>query len=56
VFTLPVPGAHNVENALGAIAACVALGVPLADMVAPSRASRAWRDDSSRSVWCAASR
>jgi len=35
VFTLPVPGAHNVENALGAIAACVALGVPLADMVAP---------------------
>ena len=35
LFTLPVPGAHNVENALGAIAACVALGVPLADMVAP---------------------
>lgn len=35
VFTLPVPGQHNVENALGAIAACVALGVPLADMVAP---------------------
>lgn len=35
LFTLPVPGAHNVENALGAIAACVALGVPLADMVPP---------------------
>ncbi len=34
-FTLPVPGAHNIENALGAIAACVALGVPLADMVPP---------------------
>ena len=34
-FTLPVPGAHNVENALGAIAACSALGVPLSDMVAP---------------------
>ena len=30
-FTLPVPGAHNVENALAAIAACRALGVPLAD-------------------------
>lgn len=34
-FTLPVPGHHNVENALGAIAACTALGVPLADMVPP---------------------
>ena len=34
-FTLPVPGAHNVENALGAIAACRALGVELAEMVAP---------------------
>ena len=34
-FTLPVPGRHNVENALGAIAACRAVGVPLADMVAP---------------------
>ena len=31
-FTLPVPGAHNVENALGAIAACRALGVELAEM------------------------
>jgi UDP-N-acetylmuramate-alanine ligase len=34
-FTLPVPGRHNVANALAAIAACRALGVPLADMVAP---------------------
>jgi len=32
---LPVPGRHNVENALGAIAACQALGVDFADMVAP---------------------
>ncbi len=35
VFTLPVPGAHNIENALAAITACRALGVALADMVAP---------------------
>ena len=34
-FTLPVPGRHNVENALAAMAACRALGVPLAAMVAP---------------------
>jgi UDP-N-acetylmuramate--alanine ligase len=34
-FRLPVPGRHNVENALGAIAACRAVGVPLPDMVAP---------------------
>ncbi len=34
-FALPVPGRHNVENALAAIAACRAVGVPLADMVAP---------------------
>ena len=34
-FSLPVPGKHNVANALGAIAACRALDVPLADMVAP---------------------
>jgi UDP-N-acetylmuramate--alanine ligase len=34
-FTLPVPGAHNVENALGAIAACRALGLGLEEMVAP---------------------
>jgi UDP-N-acetylmuramate--alanine ligase len=33
-FTLPVPGAHNVENALGAIAACRALGVELDEMPA----------------------
>jgi UDP-N-acetylmuramate--alanine ligase len=32
-FTLPVPGAHNIENALGAIAACLALGVSLGEMV-----------------------
>jgi UDP-N-acetylmuramate--alanine ligase len=35
VFSLPVPGRHNVENALAAIAACEALGVPLRDMVEP---------------------
>ncbi len=34
-FTLPVPGRHNVENALAAIAACRAVGVPLAGMAAP---------------------
>ena len=34
-FTLPVPGAHNAENALAAIAVCRALDVPLADMAAP---------------------
>ena len=34
-FTLPVPGRHNVENALGAIAACKALGVGYAEMVEP---------------------
>jgi UDP-N-acetylmuramate--alanine ligase len=34
-FRLPVPGRHNVENALAAIAACDALGVALLDMVEP---------------------
>jgi UDP-N-acetylmuramate--alanine ligase len=34
-FALPVPGRHNVANALAAIAAARALDVPLADMVAP---------------------
>lgn len=34
-FTLPVPGRHNVMNALAAIAACRRLEVALADMVAP---------------------
>jgi UDP-N-acetylmuramate-alanine ligase len=34
-FRLPVPGRHNVENALAAIAACSVLGVPLAVMVEP---------------------
>jgi len=34
-FTLPVPGAHNVQNALGAIAACRTLGVRLPEMVGP---------------------
>jgi UDP-N-acetylmuramate--alanine ligase len=34
-FRLPVPGRHNVENALAAIAACRAAGVPLPPMVAP---------------------
>jgi len=34
-FRLPVPGRHNVENALAALAACGAVGVPLEAMVAP---------------------
>nr|WP_275975651.1 L,D-transpeptidase family protein [Geothrix terrae] len=34
-FVLPVPGVHNVEDALAALAACQALGVPLEDMVVP---------------------
>jgi UDP-N-acetylmuramate--alanine ligase len=34
-FELPVPGAHNVANALAAIAACRVLGVELAEMVGP---------------------
>jgi UDP-N-acetylmuramate-alanine ligase len=34
-FTLPVPGRHNVENALAAIAASHAVGVPLEEMAAP---------------------
>ncbi|MGH7729939.1 MAG: glutamate ligase domain-containing protein, partial [Candidatus Eiseniibacteriota bacterium] len=34
-FTLPVPGRHNVENALAAIAASRKLDVPLTAMVAP---------------------
>jgi UDP-N-acetylmuramate--alanine ligase len=34
-FTLPVPGRHNVENAVAAIAACRALDVPFAEMSGP---------------------
>ncbi len=34
-FRLPVPGRHNVENALAAMAACRALGVPLPDLAGP---------------------
>ena len=34
-FTLPVPGRHNVLNALAAIAVGRVLGVPLGDMVEP---------------------
>lgn len=34
-FMLPVPGEHNVRNALGAIAVCRALDVPLADLSGP---------------------
>jgi UDP-N-acetylmuramate--alanine ligase len=34
-FSLPVPGRHNVANALAAIAACRALDVPLAAMTVP---------------------
>jgi UDP-N-acetylmuramate--alanine ligase len=32
-FRLPIPGRHNVANALAAIAACRAVGVPLVEMV-----------------------
>ncbi len=35
MFELPVPGAHNVANALAAIAACRVLGVALEEMAAP---------------------
>jgi UDP-N-acetylmuramate--alanine ligase len=35
LFTLPVPGAHNVANALAAIATCRVLGVELDEMVTP---------------------
>ena len=34
-FRLPVPGRHNIENALAAIATCTAVEVPLPAMVAP---------------------
>lgn len=34
-FTLPVPGKHNIENALATIAVCQALGVALNEMVTP---------------------
>jgi UDP-N-acetylmuramate--L-alanine ligase len=34
-FDLPVPGAHNISNALAAIATCRVLDVPLEDMAAP---------------------
>jgi UDP-N-acetylmuramate--alanine ligase len=34
-FVIPVPGLHNVENALAALGACQALGVPLEAMAAP---------------------
>jgi UDP-N-acetylmuramate--alanine ligase len=34
-FELPVPGAHNVANALAAIATCRLLGVGLEEMAAP---------------------
>jgi UDP-N-acetylmuramoyl-tripeptide--D-alanyl-D-alanine ligase len=32
-FTLPVPGLHNARNAMGAAAACLALGVAFTDVV-----------------------
>lgn len=34
-FQLPLPGLHNVENALAALAACTALGIPLDRLKAP---------------------
>ncbi len=39
-FDLPAPGLHNVRNAVAAIAACEALGVSPAEMVAPLRGFR----------------
>ena len=39
-FALPVPGTHNIANALAAIAACQAVGVPLKEIVAPLAAFR----------------
>jgi UDP-N-acetylmuramate--alanine ligase len=39
-FDLPVPGAHNISNALAAIAACRVLDVPLEEMAAPLAAFR----------------
>jgi UDP-N-acetylmuramate-alanine ligase len=39
-FTLPVPGRHNVENALAAIAACRAVGVAIPAMAPPLAAFR----------------
>ncbi len=39
-FTLPVPGRHNVENALAAIAACGACGVAIESLAAPLAAFR----------------
>jgi len=39
-FELPVPGQHNVENALAALAACHAVGVEPAQAVAPLAAYR----------------
>jgi len=34
-FRLPVPGVHNVENAMAAIAGCLSLGVPVEAMAEP---------------------
>ncbi len=39
-FMLPVPGRHNVENALAALAIAGVMGVPLAESVAPLAAFR----------------
>jgi UDP-N-acetylmuramate--alanine ligase len=39
-FMLPIPGAHNVANALAAIAAASVVGVELADMAEPLAAFR----------------
>jgi UDP-N-acetylmuramate--alanine ligase len=37
-FRMPLPGAHNVENAVAALAACKALGVPMERLVEPMAA------------------
>ena len=39
-FALSVPGRHNVENALAAIGACLAVGVELSELAAPLEAFR----------------
>ena len=44
---LQVPGVHNARNALGAIAAGLALGVSLDEMRAGSNSSKGWSEDSS---------
>ena len=39
-FRLPVPGMHNIANAVAAIAACLSAGVPLSELTEPLRRFR----------------